>query len=98
MRRRRECELHAQYEISPGRKLTQHEVELLLAKKILPARYSQRRSRWKFSPSRVTSDFGVVVEGENYVIFFLTSLFNDSRFQTVATNDRCESMNNGKGE
>jgi hypothetical protein len=43
-------------------------------------------------------DFGVVVERDQHVIFFLTSLFNDSRFQSVATNDRCESMNNGKGE
>jgi hypothetical protein len=39
-----------------------------------------------------------VVECGNDVIFFLTSLFNDSRFQSVAANDRCESMNNGKGE
>jgi len=32
------------------------------------------------------------------VIFFLTSLFIDSRFQSVATEDRRVSMKNGKGE
>jgi hypothetical protein len=44
------------------------------------------------------SDEGALVARVLKRIFLLTSLFIDSRFQTVATNDRCESMNNGKGE
>jgi len=44
------------------------------------------------------SDFGTSVERARTLIFLLTSLFIDSTFQSVATDDRCESMNNGKGE
>jgi hypothetical protein len=54
--------------------------------------------RRNFLLHRASSDFGVVAECHRDLIFFLTSLFIDSRFQTVATNHRCESMNNGKGE
>jgi hypothetical protein len=39
-----------------------------------------------------SGDFGKGEKREVDVIFFLTSLFNDSRFQSVATEDRRESM------
>jgi hypothetical protein len=35
------------------------------------------------------SDLGVLVERQMSVIFLLTSLFINSRFQSVATDDRC---------
>jgi hypothetical protein len=64
----------------------------------LHAVFATTFTRELFSASSQLSDFGVVAGCQNDVIFFLTSLFNDSRFQSVAANDRCESMNNGKGE
>jgi hypothetical protein len=43
------------------------------------------------------SDFGTTTECEGAFIFLLTSFFNDSIHQLVATKDRCKiSMNNGR--
>jgi hypothetical protein len=75
-----------------GRKLT------VFARQI----FSQSHIHLAFSKNHfqfvAASDFSASVEGSVARIFLLTSLFIDSKFQTVATDDRCESMNNGKGE
>jgi hypothetical protein len=44
------------------------------------------------------SDFGASFACSSNVIFLLTSLFIDSRFQTVATDDRCVIHEKWKGE
>jgi hypothetical protein len=60
-------------------------------------RSKQMRSREIFRLRSSLSDFGTTTEYASDIIFLLTSFFNDSIHQLVATKDRCKiSMNNGR--
>jgi hypothetical protein len=83
---------------SCAQKTASQDIRVVVREEIFVSHRLPHCSRAKFSAGLRWSDFGVVPECEEGIIFFLTSLFIDSRFQSVAADDRCESMNNGKGE
>jgi hypothetical protein len=67
-----------------------------LVLQVMPPRKSgaHRRHRVKFSLTFATEitrhDFGTATSHDCIIIFLLTSFFNNSMFQVVATKERCE--------